>query len=62
MAQLNRTPEDYFTDEEPRILPVTITATADPAQQPVRLFSPVPSPGTAIATNTEDVLGSPGKV
>ena len=51
MAQLNRTPEDYFTDEEPRILPVTSTVTANSAQQPVRLSSPVPSPGTAIATN-----------
>ena len=51
MAQLNRTPEDYFTDEDPLARPVTSTATADPAQQPVRLFSPVPSPGTATATN-----------
>ena len=47
------TPEDYFTDGEPA--PATLPVTNTPqqlAQQPVRLFSPVPSPGTAIATNT----------
>ena len=48
----NATPEDYFTDGEPAPVTIPVTNTAQQlAQQPVRLFSPVPSPGTAIATN-----------
>ena len=47
MAKQHGTPVDYFTDGEP---PAT-SATADTAQQPVRLFNPVPTPGAATGTN-----------
>ena len=46
------TPQDYFTEDEPAGQPPAASGQApQQAQQPVRLFNPVPTPGAATERN-----------